>query len=236
MRYSNDTLLKILKDLEDNILNNKEIAQKYGCSVSMVEQFNECRSHKNLHSYKKNIRREANDLLINCINNYTINENGICYLEIINTKKEQAICQFDYSDLNIIKQHSWSIRKDKQGHYRVKSEGRDLHQFLFDYDTTINCIDHIDRNPLNNCRNNLRITNSSINSTNARPRTESKSNIRGVYFRPERKGISKNSWICEWSDNGKRHTKSFSCEKYGKDKAFELAKSFREEKMKEMKI
>lgn len=35
---------------------------------------------------------------------------------------------------------------------------------------------------------------------------------------------------------GKRHTKSFSCEKYGEKKAFELAKKLREEKMKEMKI
>ena len=47
MRYSDEILLQMLKDLEDNILNNKEIAQKYGCSVSMIEQFNECKTHKN---------------------------------------------------------------------------------------------------------------------------------------------------------------------------------------------
>lgn len=82
----------------------------------------------------------------------------------------------------------------------------------------------------------MRLVNNSINSTNARPRTESKSGIRGVYFRPARPGISKNAWICEWSNNGRRHTKSFSCEKYGENEAFELAKNFREEKLKEMKI
>lgn len=136
----------------------------------------------------------------------------------------------------ILKQHSWSIRKDKQGHYRVKSEGKDLHQFLIEYDSENFCIDHIDQNPLNNCKNNLRITTNSINSTNARPRTESKSGIRGVYFRAARPGISKDSWVCEWSIDGKRHSKSFSCEKYGENEAFELAKKFREDKLKEMKI
>ena len=236
MRYPDSMFLQILKDLEDNQLNNKEIAKKYNCSISTVECFNECKSHKELHSYIKNIRREANGMLIKCINNYTINENDICYLEIINTKQEKAICSFDYDDLDTIQQHSWTIRKDAQGHYRVKSEGKDLHQFLYNYDIESYCVDHIDRNPLNNCRNNLRITSHSTNSTNARARTESKTNIRGVYFRAARPGISKDSWICEWSEDGKRHTKSFSCEKYGKDKAFELAKSFREEKMKEMKI
>lgn len=47
---------------------------------------------------------------------------------------------------------------------------------------------------------------------------------------------SKDSWICEWSIEGKRYTKSFSCDKYGENEAFELAKKFREDKLKEMKI
>lgn len=228
--------IDILTDLEENILTNQQIAEKYGYSLRTIEDFNNCRKHTNLHSYTKNIRREANNLLGHCINEYTININDTCYLKITNTKQETAICLFDYSDLAILQQHKWSIRKDRQGHYRVVSKGRNLHQFLFDYDTSKFCVDHIDRNPLNNCRSNLRITNPSINSTNAQPRTESKSKIRGVYFRPARPGIAKDSWICEWSENGTRHTKSFSCEKYGENEAFELAKNFRFQKLKEMKI
>lgn len=236
MRYPDEMFIEMIKDLEENILTNKEIAKKYNCSLGTVESFNGCKRHTNLHSYINNIRREANNMLIKCINNYTIHENDVCFLEIINTKKEKAVCLFDYEDLEILQSHSWSIRKDEQGHYRVKSEGKDLHQFLFDYNSKEYCVDHIDQNPLNNCRTNLRLTNSSINSTNARPRTENKSGIRGVYFRPARPGVSKDSWICEWSCNGKRHTKSFSCEKYGENEAFELAKNFREKKLKEMKI
>ena len=89
---------------------------------------------------------------------------------------------------------------------------------------------------MNNRKSNLRIVSRSINSTNAKPRTESKSGIRGVYFRKERPGVAKASWICEWSINGKRHSKSFSIAKYGEEEAFRLACSLREEKMKEMKI
>lgn len=236
MRYSDDMYIAMIKDLEENILTNNEIAKKYGCSLRTVEDFNGCKRHTELHKYSKNIRREANDMLVNCINEYNIIENGICSLTITNTKKETATCLFDYDDLSILKQHSWSIRADKQGHYRVKAEGKDLHQFLIEYDSESYCIDHIDQNPLNNCRNNLRITTNSINSTNAKARLESKTGIRGVYFRAARPGISKDSWICEWSIEGKRHTKSFSCDKYGENEAFELAKKFREDKLKEMKI
>ena len=76
----------MIKDLEENILNNKQIAQKYNCSISLVENFNSCKYHNNLHNYKKNIRREANNMISNCINEYTIIKNGICSINIINTK------------------------------------------------------------------------------------------------------------------------------------------------------
>ena len=101
--------------------------------------------------------------------------------------------------------------------------------------TTKDVIDHINRDPLDNRKINLRIVSRSINSTNAKERTESKSGIRGVYRREARPGIAKASWVCEWSD-GKRHSKSFSIEKYGEDEAFRLACDFRENKLKEMKI
>ena len=89
---------------------------------------------------------------------------------------------------------------------------------------------------MDNRKSNLRATTRSINSTNAKPRTENKSGIRGVYFRKARPGIAKASWICEWSENRKRYTKSFSIDKYGEDEAFRLAVNLRKEKMKEMKI
>ena len=102
--------------------------------------------------------------------------------------------------------------------------------------TTEKFVDHINRNTLDNRRENLRLVSRSINATNARPRTESKSGVRGVYFRKERPGIAKAAWICEWSIEGERHSKSFSIAKYGEAEAFDLACALRKEKLKEMKI
>ena len=97
-------------------------------------------------------------------------------------------------------------------------------------------IDHINRDPLDNRKENLRIVSHSINSINAKARIESKTKIRGVYYRKERPGISKAAWICEWSKDGKRHSKSFSIGKYGEDEAFRLAYDFRSKILREMKI
>ena len=127
-----------------------------------------------------------------------------------------------------------------EGNYRVRCNtkpyaGKELHQVLLQYDNKMVC-DHINRNPLDNRKENLRIVTPSINATNARARTESKTKIRGAYRREARPGIAKAAWVCEWSIEGKRHSKSFSVEKYGEEKAFNLANSLRQEKMKEMKI
>ena len=173
--------------------------------------------------------------------NLYIKKDDYYELYIKNTKDEEAICLIDNEDYETISLYRWTIKKDEQGNFRVRCtsseyRGKDLHLLLFSYDTKQFVVDHINRNPLDNRKKNLRITTHSINSTNAKARSNSKTNIRGVYYRPERKGISKPSWICEWSINGKRHTKTFSCNKYGFDKAFQMAKEYRENKLKEMKI
>ena len=175
----------------------------------------------------------------NLINNYYECED--CYeLEIINTNGIKVSTYIDKEDYEKVKEYKWGLSIHGND-IRVCGSSPELnriylHQFLINNIEKDKVIDHIDRNPLNNCKNNLRVVTRSINSTNAKPRLENKSGIRGVYFRKERPGISKASWICEWSINGKRHTKSFSINKYGEEEAFRLACSLREEKMKEMKI
>ena len=162
----------------------------------------------------------------NLINKYYECED--CYeIEITNTNNIKISTYIDKEDYEKVKQYKWGLSELNRIY---------LHQFLIGEIDKEKVIDHIDRNPLNNCKSNLRIVSHSINSTNAKPRKESKSKIRGVYFRKERPGIAKASWICEWSIEGKRHTKSFSIAKYGEEEAFRLACSLREEKMKEMKI
>ena len=176
----------------------------------------------------------------NVINNYTIQENYV-ELEIIRTNDATIKTIFSLEDYDFIKQFRWTFKYDnKNDAPRIRATtgpfvGKDMSTILLNV-TTQNFVDHINRDTLDNRRENLRLVSRSINATNARPRTESKTGIRGVYFRKERPGISKAAWICEWSHEGKRYSKSFSIAKYGESEAFDLACALRQEKLKEMKI
>lgn len=239
-RLTKDLVYEIIHRLE-NQESNKSIAQLYNISLSTIEQINECKTHTNLHSYKKNIRNEnklPNEYRKTVLNEY-IEHNDFYELHIINTKNIEVFGKIDKDDYEHIKQYKWTISNHNNDIRIIANDKRlsriGLHQFILN-NTNDNCvIDHINRNPLDNRKCNLRITSRSINSTNAKERNESKSGIRGVYKREARPGIAKAAWVCEWSTD-KRYSKSFSIDKYGEEEAFRLACSLREEKMKEMKI
>lgn len=239
-RLSDELVKEIIQRLE-NQEKNIDIAMIYNVSVSTIEQINECKSHTNLHNYHSNIRNEnktPNAYRKTVLNEY-IEHNDYYELHIINTKNIEVYSKIDKEDYSIVSQYKWTISGHDQD-LRIISNCSDLnriylHQFILGINDKNSVIDHINRDPLDNRRNNLRITSRSINSTNAKPRKENSSGIRGVYRREARPGIAKAAWICEWSDE-KRHSKSFSIEKYGEEEAFRLASQLREQKLKEMKI
>lgn len=243
MRATNtETVLNIISDLELTKDTQKMIANRHNVSESLVEKINRCKVYSELHSYNSNIRREANDLNISVVNTYyDFNEAAnVCILEIIRTDKQRVTTLISPIDYDKISKYKWTFRIDSNGDCRIRStsselHGQDLSTWLLGGTNDI-VVDHINRDTLDNRRENLRLVSRSTNSTNAKARIESKTNIRGVYKRIARPGIAKESWVCEWSDETGRHSKSFSCEKYGEEEAFRLAKSLREEKMKEMKI
>ena len=178
----------------------------------------------------------------NVINQY-FEEEEKYRLHIIRTNGEEIDIYFSKEDYSLISNIRWTFKYDnKNNEPRIRATtgnhaGQDLSTILFNNSIDTNLfVDHINRNTLDNTRENLRLVNRSVNASNARARTESKTSIRGVSFRKERPGIAKASWICEWSFNGERHTKSFSIAKYGNEQAFSLACKLRQEKMKEMKI
>lgn len=174
------------------------------------------------------------------INKYILKENYY-EMHIIKTDGEEAVCLIDEEDYDFCKNINWTFRR-RGNHYCVKATTRPyanihLHRILLRENISPNVVvDHINRNALDNRKNNLRAASYSINSSNAKPRIESNSGIRGVYKRKARPGVAKESWICEWSIEGKRFSKSFSIEKYGEDEAFERAYNLRKEKEKELKI
>ena len=176
----------------------------------------------------------------NVINQY-IKYDDYVKLHIIRTNGEEIDTIFSIEDYDFISQFRWTFKHDnKNDAPRIRATsgpyvGKDMSTILLGGSAEMP-IDHINRDTLDNTRSNLRKVSRSMNATNARPRIESKTGIRGVYFRKERPGVAKASWICEWSEEGKRHSKSFSIAKYGDEEAFNLACSLREEKMKEMKI
>jgi hypothetical protein len=236
-----ETVKEIISRLEKQE-RNIDIAKNLNLSISTIEQINECKTHTNLHNYKYNIRKEnkpINTYRKNVLNEY-IEYEDYYELHIINTNNVEIFSKIDKDDFKKISQYRWTIAKH-QNDIRVISLSQELnkqylHQFVLGDSNHQYVIDHINRDPLDNRKNNLRFTTPSVNSTNAKPRTENKSGIRGVYRRNARPGIAKASWVCEWSENKKRHSKSFSIEKYGEEEAFRLASTLRERKMKEMKI
>lgn len=240
-RIAKEIILDIIHRLESQE-RNIDIARDCNVSLSTVEQINECKSHTDLHDYKHNIRNEnkqPSEYRKSVLNEY-IEHDTYYELHIINTNNVEAFSKIDKDDYVKVSQYRWTLAvHDKD--IRVIANTQELnriglHQFILPANDSTKVIDHINRDPLDNRKENLRITTRSINSTNAKERTESKSGIRGVYKRQARPGIAKASWVCEWSDSQGRHSKSFSIDKYGEEEAFRLAYSLREEKMKEMKI
>lgn len=69
------------------------------------------------------------------------------------------------------------------------------------------CVDHINRNTMDNRRCNLRICTRGENSRNRGVRHDSKSGAKGVYYRPPnpKKRMKNGVWSADIHANGRRH-------------------------------
>lgn len=83
----------------------------------------------------------------------------------------------DNEDFEKVKDINWCYSKG----YAVNSEKGRLHRFILNAPKN-GIVDHVDRDPLNNCRANLRLTSPSLNLVNQGPRTVVTSQYRGVCF------------------------------------------------------
>ena len=138
-----------------------------------------CSCGRHSHPVAYNLRRGLTRSCGYCgKNNYTdlgdgrvsvTSTNGIAFL-------------IDKSDEVLVKQHKWHVCTDSKGYHMVISSRRvKLDNVLLGHPAGME-IDHIDLNPLNNCRNNLRIVSHQCNQINQPPQSNCKSGVSGVQY------------------------------------------------------
>ena len=119
----------------------------------------------------------------------------------VNQNKTAWVDEQDY--LRVCR-YSWQI--DKGGYLKVNTRVKGkrvsilLHRFILGLSNPSVFVDHIDGNPLNNSRSNLRLCDNSQNQAN-RPANAFKKHgqYKGVFYRPKKK-----AWVSEISCRGKR--------------------------------
>ena len=146
-----------------------------------------CYKHMHqLHKYGKfldNISRTNSDL-----NDYVVSD-GVAYFNIYNQKNEKiAAFVIDVCDIQKVKYHKWRL---SHGHVVTglpsKGQQRDLSHIVLDIpkdDYVV--VDHINGDPLDNTRGNLRICSQGENVLNKRFVSNNTSGFVGVSYKKDR--------------------------------------------------
>ena len=146
-----------------------------------------CYKHMHqLHKYGKfldNISRTNSDL-----NDYVVSD-GVAYFNIYNQKNEKiAAFVIDVCDIQKVKYHKWRL---SHGHVVTglpsKGQQRDLSHIVLDIpkdDYVV--VDHINGDPLDNTRGNLRICSQGENVLNKRFVSNNTSGFIGVSYKKDR--------------------------------------------------
>ena len=146
-----------------------------------------CYKHMHqLHKYGKfldNISRTNSDL-----NDYVVSD-GVAYFNIYNQKNEKiAAFVIDVCDIQKVKYHKWRL---SHGHVVTglpsKGQQRDLGHIVLDIpkdDYVV--VDHINGDPLDNTRGNLRICSQGENVLNKRFVSNNTSGFIGVSYKKDR--------------------------------------------------
>jgi len=121
----------------------------------------------------------------------------------------------DKCDLHFIENHIWFSNNN---YVTCNQNGKQIqfHNLILGHIPIMNClVDHINRNPLDNRRSNLRIVTHQTQSNNQNPR--SKAIQPGVC-------LDRNHWRASWvNESGSKNTANFSIKRLGYEVAKQLA-------------
>lgn len=92
----------------------------------------------------------------------------------------------DTEDFEKVYERYWY--EDNKGYIKTRIKGKliSIHRYVMNEIDRSVLIDHIDRNPKNNKKNNLRRCNKSQNSMNRLEPSNNKSGFRGVFYRKDK--------------------------------------------------
>ncbi len=108
-------------------------------------------------------------------------------MKVFRPTTQNKVFAFDYQDIAIVNKHKWFVNAAKNDRFYVvckyKKKSLRLHRLLLGLDFgDKRVVDHIDGNPLNNCRSNLRVCTNTENSRNRGRNKNNTSGLKGVFW------------------------------------------------------
>lgn len=160
---------------------------------------------------------------------YELTKNKIRIIndDIIEVKlSKNQIMITDYNFLDIIQKNPLFASKsegDNAKYYAAMLFGK-KNKLFHNVITGYEMVDHIDRNTLNNCMNNLRKADHKLNNNNRSKSESSKAIELGVTYCPK-----DHAYRARIKQDNKEYMKQFSIKKYGKEEALNLAREYRKD-------